>query len=1621
MSSFIPIKGKTGECDPHRPPVPEAYYTKRETDALLATKVSFDQFNNHTLNTTVHITAEERAAWNNKITEPEEEGSAGDVLVTDGEGGRTWSASPTHTATWGQITGTLSNQTDLHTRLTTDETNISNEVTRATSAEGLLGQRITTETTRATNAESVLTSSISAEVTRAQGAETTLTTNLSNEVTRATGVESGLNTSISNEVTRATGAEATLQSNITAENTRAEEAELLIQQNLESEATRAQGAESTLTTNLAAEVTRATGVEATKENVSNKVTEILSTSTHTEYASAKSVYDAISAIPKALVYKGTIGVGGTIQVLPEATEDRGGWTYKVITEAIYPPMTEKASIGDLIVCAWEEEPQPEGTYKWTLIPAGAEKVKDVQINGTSILSDAGIANIPYATSSSIGVVKGNTAYDVVVTSDGSICGYSRTLEQYAGRSNSAVIAKGTIENIKTDLTGRALADTAAPAYTTEQKTAAQNRLGVTEAIATETTRAQTAEAALQTAVDSKVADVKINGTTIVDENKCADIPAATPTQYGVLKASEYWTGLMLDSSGYLKVSAASTSNINARTDQFRPIVPYNLDYAVKAALTDGVGPAYTTEQKEAALTRLGAEGKKFYKCTYGTTTAEEIATALTNNLVPYVYTNDRYYFYSGSSSNYHFFNDVYSTGLSSTTSYCCFCDKSNNTWSSASRTLQQSNDRTDDILTNKTASTKYPSTKGVFDYAVGNVKVNGTALTKDENGDVNIPVATASTVGVVGVSSAYGTAMVGNNLSTYCSREADIDGRTQAFRPIVPSNLNYAVTAALTDSNKAVLTDTQKESAKNTIGVDTDINRIDNYIDGNLNGKTTNTEVANIKNLPTNVYSTTVNDIGGNSIVWNQLIQDPTFADASKWYSAYGTISGNKATVHRDAEVGITASVDVNPSCCVNSISGHKYLFIATVQTTNGVLNIIPTSVAYEGSMGYASYTTKTKIGYIWNCQVTNHITCSFRGYTGGSAITSAIDFTVENCCYYDLTLMFGAGNEPSTVAEFEAMFPNAYYPYSVPTVTHAAVDKVIYQGDGLTTEVNVPTAVQQLEGYGWGIGTVYNEVDYVNKKFIKRVGRVDLGIYDWSYEESTFKHTKPDSAKGEYKGICDNYQYVGRAGTAILEDKQCSCGGSGQYILIKDSSFNGDTAAFKAAMSGKYLYYELSAAVETDITSLLTNTDIIKDTVTKNHITAQFNNTLQLPMYNSITSTSKKSVVNDVTINNTSIVTDGVANIPIANLANKTPGLLYSDNYHGLVVDNNYVSVQMASSGQINNRNNVSYYYNSIVPYNLDYAVKAALTDGVGPAYTTTEQAAARTRIGAQKSKFFDVTYGTTTYQQISDAITAGKIPVCVYNVSSTETNEFFTYAGGNSSYHYLTAVATSGITTRYIRVNTSNTWNTNSNSMENPYRLREYNPNYVGSTGIGNCNLVAFDVDNRLIQMTTGNTTATTKVPSTVPFRPDALYYYAGSNKSEGATADSGCMYSHMYTSTVTYIFNESVPAYHHVYLCGSYSKETGLFTLDNGQTNGVYNKYYKFVPETSGLVLSNYFEAGKYYIKIGRSSTTTNTLQVSENKELFYFNGTSLVDGKEDFHVMDATSFESLPVKSGYYFVY
>ena len=101
-----------------------------------------------------------------------------------------------------------------------------------------------------------------------------------------------------------------------------------------------------------------------------------------------------------------------------------------------------------------------------------------------------------------------------------------------------------------------------------------------------------------------------------------------------------------------------------------------------------------------------------------------------------------------------------------------------------------------------------------------------------------------------------------------------------------------------------------------------------------------------------------------------------------------------------------------------------------------------------------------------------------------------------------------------------------------------------------------------------------------------------------------------------------------------------------------------------------------------------------------------------------------------DVRINGKSIVQDGVAEIPIS--SHDTLGLVYTDNSAGgyttgLMNRQGRLQVNTASIDDVNKRR----LRKEIDCSNFDYAVKAAMCDGKGTAWTAEEQAAARERMG--------------------------------------------------------------------------------------------------------------------------------------------------------------------------------------------------------------------------------------------------------------------------------------------------
>ncbi len=113
----------------------------------------------------------------------------------------------------------------------------------------------------------------------------------------------------------------------------------------------------------------------------------------------KAYVDNLLGATDAMVFKGTLGTGGTITVLP--TTYSAGWTYKVITAGTYAGKV--CEVGDMIIAVVDRSGSGNIDADWTVVqtnidgavtgPASAVNGNLPSFNGTTgkVIEDSGIA------------------------------------------------------------------------------------------------------------------------------------------------------------------------------------------------------------------------------------------------------------------------------------------------------------------------------------------------------------------------------------------------------------------------------------------------------------------------------------------------------------------------------------------------------------------------------------------------------------------------------------------------------------------------------------------------------------------------------------------------------------------------------------------------------------------------------------------------------------------------------------------------------------------------------------------------------------------------------------------------------------------------------------------------------------------------------------------------------------------------------------------------------------------------------------------------------------------------------------------------------------------------------
>lgn len=167
--------------------------------------------------------------------------------------------------------------------------------------------------------------------------------------------------------------------------------------------------------------------------------------------------------------------------------------------------------------------------------------------------------------------------------------------------------------------------------------------------------------------------------------------------------------------------------------------------------------------------------------------------------------------------------------------------------------------------------------------------------------------------------------------------------------------------------------------------------------------------------------------IKGNTIAWNQLVQNGDFSDGTTgWHSS----SANIESYDGGAKITTTTTWGGISSQNVTNISGHKVYYRVLASSNESGL--------YLGLNNIAGF--NQKIGSL----TTNKEWYSAISTITSSNVQSIVVFTQQaDKIFYiycldaiDLTLIYGSGNEPSTPAQFEADYfkwfgkPLTYEPY---------------------------------------------------------------------------------------------------------------------------------------------------------------------------------------------------------------------------------------------------------------------------------------------------------------------------------------------------------------------------------------------------------------------------------------------------------------------------------------------------------------------------------------------------------------------------------------------------------------
>ncbi len=309
------------------------------------------------------------------------------------------------------------------------------------------------------------------------------------------------------------------------------------------------------------------------------------------------------------------------------------------------------------------------------------------------------------------------------------------------------------------------------------------------------------------------------------------------------------------------------------------------------------------------------------------------------------------------------------------------------------------------------------------------------------------------------------------------------------------------------------------------------------------------------RTAPSGAKYVSVDKVGGKSIVWNQQVDTST--------ALLTTRAGVTLSRKENGKLFLSGTATGGTAWCIagsaSFVIGHKYISKRAAENVPVRIDNTETggpAINFSGNLEVKTLTDPA--GNIVYTPVRE-----------GEYVNSEIDPFI-----IDLTLMFGAGNEP-TAEQFEAMFPAESYPYNPGEIISSRTETITAGAETITTgfpELRSTTAAH----------------DYINmdgEQTIRNIGKIKFDeLKTKEFESGVFYINHAEIGAKQFNASCltQGFAFIDEE---LVNIKPGECNGRGYYFRFKAPAEIDTVDKFMEKYGNDYIYFELETPTTEPVT----------------------------------------------------------------------------------------------------------------------------------------------------------------------------------------------------------------------------------------------------------------------------------------------------------------------------------------------------------------------------------------------------------------------------------------------------